>query len=457
MGSRYNDSMRIWDARTGKIVNALGGPNNDITDFSFSDDGQFLVGAAGGSAWIWDLLPGKEPQKLELYPVERNGNLNLYTNTVTAVAMSLDKNILAVGTSEHTLKLYDRKTLALLRELPGHAATIRRLRFSPDGHFLVSIDQDGIVIVWDVDSGKQAATLDHYGSPTNGALIGNDGNLISWGEGNVWTLNVPTLNVLQTTRVGAGFILGASPAGNLLAVYEPFSVSLYDAQSCKLIQKLEGEAEDPWVEYYCEGQAERKFYAASFSQDGGRLATAGAGGVWYYDTVNRRLLQQYPGSNAQKLALSPDGQSMLTSLYDQANPVSEFDMQTGDLVFSLGESGDFIQSVFSPDGRWIGTLQANWNEPVQLKIFNTTSQKEYKSLSLDDDMAVTSLAINPAGDFIAVGKESGEILLIGMNDMKIVATLTGHRDAVEHLVFSLDGNYLISIGADGTLRTWGLP
>lgn len=223
-----------------------------------------------------------------------------------------------------------------------------------------------------------------------------------------------------------------------------------------MITKLEGEAEDPWVEYYWEGLALRKFYAASFSQDGSRLATAGAGGVWYYDTVNKSLLQQYPGSNAQKIILSPDGQFMLTSLYDQANPISVFDTQTGSIVFSLGESGDFIQSAFSPDGRWIGTLQADWNEATQLKIFDAVTQKEYKSLSLDDEMPVASLAINPTGDLVALGKADGQILLISISDMKIVSTLIGHRGAVKHLVFSSNGNYLVSTGADGTLRTWGL-
>jgi WD40 repeat protein len=70
---------------------------------------------------------------------------------------------------------------------------------------------------------------------------------------------------------------------------------------------------------------------------------------------------------------------------------------------------------------------------------------------------LTSVTFSPSDELVAVGKADGQILLINMNDMKIVATLTGERGAVTHLVFSPDGYYLISGSDDGTLRTWGLP
>jgi DNA polymerase III alpha subunit len=51
----------------------------------------------------------------------------------------------------------------------------------------------------------------------------------------------------------------------------------------------------------------------------------------------------------------------------------------------------------------------------------------------------------------------GEILLIDFSTLKILATLTDRHDMVEHLIFSPDGQYLISASTDGTIRTWGLP
>jgi WD40 repeat protein len=458
---RYEDSIRVWNARTGAIVNALSGPDNDIANLSFSKDGKFMVGAAGGSAWIWDMRPGMAPEKLNLYQAELKDNLNIYTNKVTVAALSPDNRMLAVGTSEHALKLYDRKTQVVLRELDGHSASIRQLRFSPDGQFLISVDEDGNLFLWNVSSGAQLAGLNDHSGPIGGVLYQLDGDLVAWGEGTTWNIDPSNGQILHTTHIeSSGSILAASPAGDLLAVYEPFNVSLLDAQSGAFIQKLEGEADDPFVEYQQEGLVFRRYYAASFSPNGTHLVTAGTGGVWYYDTTTGRLLQQYSGNNAQKISMSPDGHWILTSLYEQINPVTVYDLQSGNTMFSLEDSGrgsDCPQSVFSPDGRWAGTIQITWDGPYQLKIFDTATQQIYKTMSLENEIPLISLAFNPSADLVAVGRADGEILLVDMNEMELAATLTGHHGAVTHLVFSSDGRYLISGSEDGTIRTWGLP
>ena len=246
----------------------------------------------------------------------------------------------------------------------------------------------------------------------------------------------------------------------MFAVYEPFTVSLLDAQSGEFIQELEGEAEDPWVEYQQEGTVFRGFYAASFSPDGNHLVTAGTGGVWYYDTSNKRLLQQFPGNNAQKITLSPDGKWMLSSLYEQINPVSVYDLQSGNILFSLNEAfrgSDIPQAVFSLDGGWVGAVQYTWDGPYKLNIYDTITQQLYLSIPLGEDIPLSSLAFNPVGNLVAVGRADGEILMIDMNKEDVVATLNGHHGAVTHLVFSPDGYHLISGSDDGTVRIWGLP
>lgn len=203
----------------------------------------------------------------------------------------------------------------------------------------------------------------------------------------------------------------------------------------------------------------RRFYSASFSADGGRLVTAGTGGVWYYDTSNKRLLQQFPGNNAQKIALSPDGQWMLTSLYEQYSPMSVHDLQSGNILFSLGDviwGSDIPQAIFSPDGRWVGMVQFTWDGPYKLNLYDTVTQQLTMSMPLSEDIPLSSLAFNPTGSLVAVGRADGEILLIDINQRDVVATRSGHQGAVDHLTFSPDGRYLVSGSNDGTILTWGL-
>jgi WD40 repeat protein len=458
---KYADSIRIWDSKTGEIMNALAGPDHHITRISFSADGTLMIGAAGGSAWVWSLHPGAAPEAFELYQSEINYNLNIYTHTVSAAAISPDNRVFAIGTSEHTLTLYDRRTKVVLHELDGHSSSIQELRFSPNGRTLISVDQDGTLIIWDISSGKRLAGLSAHTGPTKGMVYLSDRGLLAWGEGTTWKIDPFDAALLHSTKIESnGSILAASPAGDLLAAYEPFSVSLLDARNGSFIQKLEGEAEDPFVEYYWEGTVFRKFYAAAFSLGGEHLVTAGTGGIWYYDTDKKRLLQQYMGNNSRKISISPNGQWILASLYEQIQPISVYDLQSGEILFSLDDNGRGIahpQSVFSPDGRLVGTALATWDGPYKIVVYDTVTGQEYKSLLMGEGIDLTSLAFNPQANLIAVGQADGKILLVEMETMEVLATLSGHHGAVEHLVFSVDGIYLSSGGYDGTVRAWGLP
>ena len=457
---RYADSVRVWDTRTGEIVNALGGPDNDITDLSFSADGRFLVGAAGGSAWIWDFRPGQAPDEIQLYEVEINGNLNLYTHTVTAATLSPDSQAVVIGTSENDIWVYDRQTRQPIFQLKAHSSPIRHVSFSPNGKLLASVDEDGTVVIWDIASRQRIALFDDHKGPIAGLIYRTDGNLAAWGSGTAWQINAPDQVLQHATNIDTGKILAVSPAGDLLAAYDPFQVSLWDVKASKFLQRLEGEAQEPSLHYRWEGMAFRQFYSAVFSRDGTYLATAGAGGVWYYDTASRNLVQQLPGSNAQKIAMSPDGSQLLTSLSEQDEPVAVYDVRDGGQVFTLDEFGwgrDYLQSVFSPDGRWVGTVKRGWEAPPELVIYDAATHQVYKSMPLEKDILLTSLAFSLLESMVATGTADGEILLIDYSELKVLATLTGHHATVEHLIFSPDGQYLISASIDGTIRTWGLP
>lgn len=453
----YYDNIRVWEVRTGKIVNALGGPDNDLTDLSFSADGQFIVGAGGGSAWIWDRHPGTAPETITFYTSAIVDNLNIYTQTVSTAALSPDNQIVAIGATEHTVWLYDRQSQRELHQLEGHSSSIHRLRFSPDGKILLSLDEDGVIILWDVASGQRLNQMADYTGPIRGLVFRTDGNLGAWQAGAAWALHPPDSTLVSTTRPYSGTILAASPAGDWLAVYNPFRVSLWDARTGKFKQMLEGEASDPFVEYYWEGLIFRRFSGAAFSQDGSRLATAGTGGVWFYETQTGRLLQQFPGTDARKIAFNPQGDWLLTSIEEYASSPHVFNLQTGETVFELeGRGIDHFQDAFSPDGRWIGAVTREWDGPYEFNLWDTVSRRVFKQLPLEKDVPALSLAFSPQASLVALGQADGKIRIINLATLKTEATLTGHHGAVTHVAFSLNGFYLASGGEDGTIRLWGI-
>ncbi|MCU0535415.1 MAG: hypothetical protein MUD14_16120 [Hydrococcus sp. Prado102] len=70
------------------------------------------------------------------------------TSCIRAIAFSPDGKILASGTVNKKVQLWDVVTGNLLRTLEGHGDKVRTLAFSPDGKTLVSGSADKTIKIW---------------------------------------------------------------------------------------------------------------------------------------------------------------------------------------------------------------------------------------------------------------------------------------------------------------------
>jgi FOG: WD40 repeat len=87
--------------------------------------------------------------------------------------------MLASGSDDKTVKLWNVQDGRLLKTLNGHRAWVRKVRFSPDGKTLVSGSSDSTVKLWNIADGRLLQTFKQARSIVTDLSFSPDGKALA--------------------------------------------------------------------------------------------------------------------------------------------------------------------------------------------------------------------------------------------------------------------------------------
>ena len=398
-GSRNDGTVRLWGARTGRLITTLtgytnwgsniafspdgttlatGGGSNDETiqlwymtgelkatlrhtgsigNIAFSPDGTTLASVAGSKVHLWDAQTG---QFKTIFAEHTGGG--------SSVAFSPDGTTLATG-SGRIVQLWDAATWQPEGSLTGHTDTVRTIAFSPDGATLASGSSDHTVRLWDVTTGQLKTVLIGHTYGVNSVAFSPDGTTLATGNGQ-WD---------RTLR-------------------------LWDVPT---------------------GQQ--------------------------YATFMRRL------TSIESVAFSPDGTTLASGNSD--GTIQLWDPVTGRHKATIAAHTDFIRDIaFSPDGRTLAiggqelaTSDRTNNHTVRLLDVATGQRQATLAAHRWDAFGVT---FSLDGRTLVSGGSDNMVRLWDVLTGQLKATLVGHTGSVRSVAFSPDGATLASGSHDGTVLIW---
>lgn len=414
-----------------------------IGSIVFSQDEQLMVYSSGNNAEIWQF------QGNSLAPYK---TLIGHGKQVSAIAISADGQLIATGSFDKTIRLWDRQGNLIGHPLQGHEAEVTIVAISPDGHLITSGGVDGTIRLWD----KQ-------GNPIGEPFGGHEGIVTSVAFNPYGQYSQEQINDEQFDYDNQ--IVSGGTDG---------SIRLWNLKGESIGQPLQGHS--------------GTVTTVMFSPDRRTIISAGVDKtIRLWDRLGYSIGQPLTNTSVvTALALSADGKTLVSGSLDTT--IHLWDLQGRQMVLSHRDEGSVDSVSISAEGQTVlgssgddkeaairlWQLQDNqvtsrslntarWSNPTllipsPLDIFQSIRPR---------CLLVGSLSICPPDPPLTVLSSNGQFVItvngknvivgdLGYRPIRRIAEITPEsskvRDNITHLVVSNDNQILGIVSGDKTLH-----
>ena len=140
-------TIKVWDAATGSHMDTLVGHMAGVSCVAWSPDSNTLASGSDDKAIrLWDKVTGRPKTTTRKSMVgQEMAPLRGHHNYIHCLAFSPKGNILASGSYDEVVFLWDVRAGRLMRSLPAHSDPVSGIDFCSDGTLVVSCSTDGLM------------------------------------------------------------------------------------------------------------------------------------------------------------------------------------------------------------------------------------------------------------------------------------------------------------------------
>jgi WD40 repeat protein len=219
-------AVKLWETRTGRlfrnltqtfqanqglihVANSMAGKIaatvQPVVQMKFSPNEQVLATTDPlQRVWLWDISSGKLKQELvpPVAAVDNTGAVNpLSFSPDGRMVATVDPSSVSPG-GAHAAHVWDVQTGKEVATLPGHQGNVSAVQFSPDGSYVATTSTDGVVRFWSTEAGGELPTLKLTDAPVHWAMFLRGSGRSAQLPADARSAENPSLNLLSAQTTG---------------------------------------------------------------------------------------------------------------------------------------------------------------------------------------------------------------------------------------------------------------